>query len=125
MMRGTALLLGTALTLGFSVTSAEAQIHVDVGVITPSVGARVVLGAPRVHVVERYYEPVYNPYERRGRRDREWAKREREYYRDLDKARREYEKDRREAEREYLKELREARREYEKERREASRDRRR
>jgi hypothetical protein len=46
-------------------------------------------------VIEPYYEPVFVPP--RGRRDRErdWAKREREYYKEVGKARRENERARR------------------------------
>lgn len=126
MRRRTAWVLGAGLAFVVLATPARAQVRVDVGVVTPNVGARVVVGAPRVYVVDRYDEPVYVPYDRHWRRERgrEWAKREREYYKDVREARREYEKDRREAEREYLKDLREAQREYEKDRREARRDRR-
>jgi len=126
MGRGAAWVLGTGLALVLLATPARAQVHVDVGVMSPSVGARVVVGAPRVYVLDRYYEPVYAPYDRHWRRDRasERAKRDREYYKDMREARREYEKDRREAEREYWKDFREAQREYEKDRREARRDRR-
>lgn len=126
MGRSAAWVLGTGLALVFLATPATAQVHVDVGVLAAPVGARVVVGAPRGYVVDRYYEPVYAPHERHWRSDRarERAKREREYYKDVREARREYEKDRREAEREYWKDVREAQREYEKDRREARRDRR-
>jgi hypothetical protein len=129
MERNAAWVLGTGMALVLLATPARAQVHVDVGVVAPAVGARVVVGAPRVYVADRYDEPVYDPYDRHWRRDRaRGAKREREYYREYDKdmreARREYEKDRREAEREYWKDAREAQREYEKDRREARRDRR-
>jgi phytoene dehydrogenase-like protein len=126
MGRGAAWVLGTGLALVLLATPARAQVHVDIGVVAPPVGARVVVGPPRVYVADRYYEPVYARYDRHWRRDRsrERAKREREYYKDVREARREYEKDRREAEREYRKDVREARREYEKDRREARRDRR-
>lgn len=116
--------LGVGLVFAVVATPASAQVHVDVGVITPNIGARVAVGAPRVYVTDRYYEPVYVPYDRHGR-GRKWAKHQREYYKDMREARREYEKDRREAEREYQKDVREAQREYEKDRREAIRDRRR
>ena len=126
MGRATAWILGTGFALVLLATPARAQVHVDVGVLAPPVGARVVVGAPRVYVVDRYYESVYAPYDRHWKRDRgrERAKREREYYKDAREARREYDKDRREAEREYWKDIREAQREYEKDRREARRDRR-
>jgi hypothetical protein len=116
--------LGVGLVFAVVATPASAQVHVDVGVITPNIGARIAVGAPQVYVIDRYYEPVYVPYRRQGR-GREWAKHQREYYKDMREARREYEKDRREAEREYQKDVREAQREYEKDRREAIRDRRR
>lgn len=126
MRHGAALVLGAGLAFVLFATPASAQVHVDVGVLTPHVGTRVIVGAPRVHVVERHYEPVYVPHRRHWKRERvrDWAEREREYYKDVREARREYEKDRREAEREYLKDVREAEREYEKDRREARRDRR-
>jgi hypothetical protein len=135
MKRGAAYVLGAGLALLALATPARAQVHVDVGVLTPNVGARVVIGPPPVYVVERYREPVYvveryrEPvYVVEGRRPRGhgrgWSKREREYYKDVREARREYEKDRREAEREYLKDVREAEREYYKDLREARRDRR-
>jgi hypothetical protein len=125
--RGAAWVLGTGLALVLLAAPASAQVHVDVGIMAPPVGARVVVGAPRVYVADRYYEPVYVPYDRHERRGRgrERAEHEREYYKDMREARREYEKDRREAEREYWKDVREAQREYEKDRREARRDRRR
>lgn len=129
MGRRTGWVIGAGLALVVLAAPASAQVHVDVGVVTPNIGARVAIGAPRVHVVDRsyvidrYYEPVYVPYDRHGR-GREWAKNRREYYKDMREARREYEKDRREAEREYWKDVREAQREYEKDRREAVRDRR-
>jgi hypothetical protein len=37
---------------------AKAQVHVDVGVYSGPVSARVVVGRPNVYVVDRYYEPV-------------------------------------------------------------------
>ena len=126
MGRGAAWVLGTSLALVLLAIPASAQVHVDVGVAAPRVGARVIVGAPRVYVADPYDEPVYTPYDRHWRRGRarERAKDEREYYKDMREARREYEKDRREAEREYWKDVREAQREYEKDRREARRDRR-
>jgi hypothetical protein len=123
MMRGAAWVVGTALTLVLLARPASAQVHVDVGVTAPHIGARVVVGEPHVYVVERHYEPVYVPYDRHSRRDRgRWHDRGREYYKDVREARREYEKDRREAEREYWKDVREAEREYWKDRREAERE---
>jgi hypothetical protein len=98
---------------------------VEVGVLAPGVGARVVVAAPRPYGGVRPYRPVRAPYDLwSGKAGREWAKLEREYYKDLRKARLEYEKDRRKAEREYLKDLRKARREYEKDRRNTRFDRR-
>jgi hypothetical protein len=101
---------------------ASAQVHVDVGVMSRNVGARVVVGGPRVVYVpvDRYREPVYSRrviYPRRDDRyyrGRNWDRRDREYYRDVREARREYERD-----------LRDARRDYERDLREAERDRRR
>jgi hypothetical protein len=134
MMKGAAAwIIGTAFAIVLLAIPASAQVHVDVGVLAPQVGARVVVGAPRVYVVDRYHEPVYAPYPRYGTRER-WRN-DGEYYKDIREARREYEKDRREAEREYWKDrreaereywkdVREAQREYEKDRREARRDRR-
>ena len=123
MVRAGAWILGTASALVLLATPASAQVHVDVGVVSPRVGARVVVGEPRVYVVDRYYEPVYDRYDRNGRRGYgRRAKRDREYDKDLREARREYEKDRREAEREYWKDVREAEREYWKDRREAERE---
>lgn len=117
--------LGTGFALVLLTAPANAQVHVDVGVIAPQVVARVVIGAPRVYVADRYDEPVYGPYDRpRGRGyGRTRAKNEREYDKDIREARREYEKDRREAEREYWKDRREAEREYWKDVREAERER--
>jgi hypothetical protein len=89
---------------------ASAQVHVEVGVGTPRVGAHVVIGQPRPYVVERVYEPVYYepvyvqpvyvervyvPYDRRWKGNHGWGKHEREYYKDAHHARRVYEKDRR------------------------------
>ena len=123
---GTGWVLGAGVALVVLATPASAQVHVDVDVLTRHAGARVVVGAPRVFVVERQYEPVYVPHRRHWRRERarDWEERDREYHKDMREARREYEKDRREAEREYLKDVREAQREYDKDRREARRDRR-
>lgn len=99
--------LGAGLVMVGFAAPARAQVHVEVGVGTPRVGAHVVIGQPRAYVVERYYEPVYYepvyvervyvPYDRRwkGKHARGWGKPEREYYKDVRHARREYEKDRR------------------------------
>lgn len=102
---------------GLLATPASAQVHVDVGVMTPNVGAHVVVGGPRVvYVPAPYYEPVYlrrGFYPRRddrGDRGRGWDRRHREYYRDVRDARREYERDVREARREYERDIRDARR---------------
>lgn len=112
-------------------TPASAQVHVDVGVYSPRVGARVIVGPPPIYVVDRYYDPYrYGRYprwdRRRDKRDdyRDLREARHEYEKDRREAEREYWKDRREAEREYWKDVREARREYEKDRREARRDRR-
>lgn len=123
MGRRTGWVLGAGFSLVVLAAPSSAQVHVDVGVLTRNVGARVAVGAPRVSVVDRYYEPVYVSSDRHWR-GRHGAKHQREYYKDMREARREYEKDRREAEREYWKDVREARREYDKDRREARRDRR-
>ena len=123
MVRGAACVLGTASAFVLLATPASAQVHVDVGLFSPAIGARVVVGEPRVYVVDRYYEPVYVAHDRHWRRDRRRGRdRDREYYRDVREARREYQKDRREAEREYWKDIREAEREYWKDRREAERE---
>jgi hypothetical protein len=124
MGRSLALALGTAAVLTVCATPAAAQVHVDVGVRTSNVGARVVVGGPRVVVVDRDDRGYRRDRGWRRDDDRRWSKRDREYEKDLREARREYEKERREAEREYLKEIREAEREYEKDMREARRDRR-
>lgn len=129
--------LGTGFALVMCATPADAQVHVDVGVVAPPVAARVVVGPPPVYVLDPYHGPVYGPYQGYWTRDRGWerAKWQRQYYKDIREGRREYEKhrreaereywkDRREAEREYWKDVREAQREYEKDRREARRDRR-
>jgi hypothetical protein len=122
MVRGAAWILGTAWAFVLCATPASAQVHVDVGVFSPAVGARVVVGEPRVYVVDRYYEPVYVPHDRHWKRGGRGRDRDREYYKDIREARREYEKDRREAEREYWKDVREAEREYWKDRREGERE---
>lgn len=111
--------------VALAITAAPAAAQVHVGVRTPNIGVSVAVGSPRVYVVDRYYDPYYyyrsDRYYRarpvrgweRGRGPK-WAKREREYYRDV-----------REAEREYAREVRDARRDYERDIREAQRDRRR
>jgi hypothetical protein len=133
MVRSAALVVGSLLALIVHATPAAAQVRVDVGIRTPNIGARVIVGQPRVVVVDRVYEDRRYRRERdddwrddddRWRGDRRRSKRDREYDKDLREARREYEKERREAEREYLKEIREAEREYEKDLYEARRDRR-
>ena len=125
MGRSLALVLGAGLVVALSATPAAAQVHVDVGVRTSSVGARVVLGAPQVYVVDRDDDDRDYRRDRRSRHDdnRWWSKRDREYDKDLWEARREYEKKRDEAEREYEKKRHEAEREYQKDLREARRGR--
>jgi hypothetical protein len=116
----------TAAALALIATPAEAQVRVDIGVGTPTVGARVVIGGRPVRVVERVpvrREPVY--VDRRGgppswapawgyRRQVQRAvyrnTREREYSRDVRDAREEYERDVRNARRDYERDLREAQR---------------
>lgn len=112
MKRYAAWVVGAGLMLVASATPAKAQVHVDVGVIVPHVGARVIVGGPRVvYVPSRHYEPRRaSRYDRWDRRGRGWEKREREYYKDVRQARREYERDIRQAEREYREDLRDARR---------------
>ena len=44
------LALGVGFGLALNASPAAAQTHVDIGVFTPTVGARVVVGAPRVYV---------------------------------------------------------------------------
>jgi hypothetical protein len=122
MKRYAAWALGAGLVVAASAAPASAQVHVDVGVIAPHVGARVVVGGPRVVYVPapRYYEPRVVRHPGRGRAlghyKRGWDRydrRDREYYRDVAEARREYERD-----------IRDARRDYERDIREAARDRR-
>lgn len=121
--------LGGLFGLALLATPAAAQVHVDVGVITPNVGARVVVGAPRVVVVDPYaygyYDPrpVYVPAYRYSRGPAARA-RGREFRQDMRKARREYARDRREAARDYRRDVRDARRDYDRARRDAWRDRR-
>lgn len=124
-------LLGGLFGLALLATPAAAQVHVDVGVMTPNVGARVVVGAPRVIVVDPYADPyaygyygpqpVYAPAYRytRGR-----TVRGREFRQDMRKARREYVRDRREAVRDYRRDIRDARRDYDRAQRNAWRGRR-
>ena len=100
--------LGAGLVMVGFAAPASAQVHVEVGVGTPRVGAHVVIGQPRADVVERYYEPVYYepvyvqrvyvPHDRRCKHEHHgWRQHEREYYKDVRHARGDYEKDRREA----------------------------
>jgi hypothetical protein len=132
-----AAVLGTGFAIALLATSASAQRHVDVGILTLPRDGRAVMRQPPIHVVDRTGEPVYGRHESDWRRDQrsDESKRKREHYKDMREARREaekarreaereYWKDRREAEREYWKDVREAQREYEKDRREALRDRR-
>jgi hypothetical protein len=75
---------------------ASAQVRVDVGVMSANIGARVVVGGPRVVYVpvDRYREPVYSRrvvYPRRDDRyyrGRNWDRRDQEYYQDVREARR-------------------------------------
>jgi hypothetical protein len=58
-------ILGAALGLALYATPAAAQVSVAVGIGTPHVGARVIVGAPPVYVVDPYYYapyPYYEPY---------------------------------------------------------------
>ena len=119
MKRHVAWVFGAGLLLVGLAAPASAQVHVDVGVVVPHVGARVVIGGPRVvYVPDRHRRPVYvrrDVYSRydgrwdRGRH-RGWDNRDREYYEDVRDARRDYERDVREAQREYERDIREARR---------------
>ena len=121
-------ILGAGLMFVAFAAPASAQVSVDVGVFSPNVGARVVIGGPRVVYVpvERYRTPVYSRhlvYPRYPRRviypqrdryyygDRKWDGRGRlnsRYYRDVREARREYQRDLREARRDYERDVREA-----------------
>jgi hypothetical protein len=97
-----------ALGAGFMVvglsTEASAQVRIDIGVVTPHIGAHVVVGAPRVvYVPVTQRAPVYV---RHGHR------RDRGYHKDVREARREYERDLREARLRYERDLRRARRRY-------------
>lgn len=131
--------IGLGLVLAASAAPASAQTRVDVGVWLPNVGARVVVGQPRVYAPRIYAPPpvvvVHDDYRWRGNRGPGWnrgkgkgpkwargdryygyydgrrdARAEREYYRDLERAEREYRDD-----------LREARRDYERDRRDSYR----
>jgi hypothetical protein len=93
-----------------STGSASAETRIDVGIFTRNIGARVVLGQPRVVVAPPPRVIVVDPYDRgfrargpgRAYANRYWREREkaeRRYQRDLDKAWREYEKQLRKAER--------------------------
>ena len=56
-------IVAAALGLAFYATPAAAQVSVAVGIGTPHIGARVVVGAPPVYVVDPYYyAPYYEPY---------------------------------------------------------------
>ena len=113
MKRHAAWIFGAGLIFVGLAAPASAQVHVDVGIVAPRVGARVVIGRPAVvYVPSRHREPIYARYDDRWDRGRArgWDRRDREYYKDVREARREYEKDLREAQREYEKDLREARR---------------
>ncbi len=110
--------------LVLAANAAPAQAQVRVGVQTRNVGVNVAIGSPRVYVVDRdngpyYYRDYrdyrdyryYRPRPVRGWErvpDRGWAKREREYYKDVRKAEREYYKDIRDARRDYAKDIRKA-----------------
>ena len=99
--------LGMGLVMVVFAAPASAQVHVEVGVGTPRVGAHVVIGQPRAYVVERHYEPVYYEpvyvervhvvHDRhcRGKHGHGWRKHEREHYTVVRHARRDYEQDRR------------------------------
>ena len=117
MKRHVAWVFGAGLMFVGLAAPASAQVHVDVGVVIPHVGARVVIGGPRVvYVPDRHRGPVYSRrdvYSRgddRRDRGRGLDRRDREYYKDVREARREYERDVREAQREYERDIREARR---------------
>ena len=59
-------ILGAALGLAIYATPAAAQVSVAVGIGTPHIGARVIVGGPPVYVVDPYYYDVpyayYDPY---------------------------------------------------------------
>jgi hypothetical protein len=59
-------ILGAALVLAIYATPASAQVSVAVGIGTPHIGARVIVGGPPVYVVDPYYYGVpyayYDPY---------------------------------------------------------------
>ena len=56
-------ILGVALGLAICATPAAAQVSVAVGIGAPHIGARVIVGAPPVYVVDPYYyAPYYEPY---------------------------------------------------------------
>jgi hypothetical protein len=113
MKRYAAWALGAGLIFVGFARPADAQVRVDIGVIAPHVGARVVIGAPRVHAPYRVYEPVYRRDDRRDDRrgrGRGWDRRDREYSKDVREARREYERDIRKAQREYERDIWEAER---------------
>lgn len=130
--------IGLGLVLAASASPASAQTRVDVGVWLPNIGARVVVGQPRVYAPRVYVPPPVvvvhdDDYRWRGNRGPGWNRgkgkgpkwaRDRYYGYDdrrFGRAEREYERDVRRAEREYREDVREARRDYERDRRDAYR----
>ena len=121
--------LGIGCALAINVAPAAAQTHVDIGVFLPNVGARVVVGRPRVYVPPPVYAPRVVVVERDYRHDRGrhrgWDKRDRgrfdrdSYYSSRDPR---YRRDVVEAEREYARSVRDARRDYYDDIRDARRD---
>ncbi len=131
--------IGLGLVLAASATPASAQ--VDVGVWLPNVGARVVVGQPRVYAPRVYAPPpvvvVRDDYRWRGNRGPDWnrgrgwkngkgPKWNRGYYGsgygydprwNNGRAEREYRRDIQRAEREYRQDVREAQRDYARSRR--------
>jgi hypothetical protein len=125
---------GVGLAVAAFATPAAAQTHVDVGVWLPNVGARVVVGRPRVYAPPPVYVVQRDDYRWRGRgpgwgrgkgKGPKWARGDRYYGYDddrrFDRAEREYYRDVQRAEREYREDLREARRDYERDRRDGYR----
>ncbi len=125
------------LGIGLSVMAVPAlaqTIHIDLGVHTGSVGARVVYGPPPVYSVPHHPHagpPVLDwQYARRqAKYEREaykrWRKGQREHYKRAREFQREREKADREFERERIKDQREAAREYDRWRRQVEREQRR
>lgn len=133
--------IGLGLVLAASAAPASAQTRVDVGVWLPNVGARVVVGQPRVYAPRVYVPPpvvvVRDDYRWRGNRGPGWNRgkgpkwNRTPYYgyapapayyggygpRRDGRAEREYRRDLQRAEREYRQDVREARRDYERSRR--------